>query len=151
MSGVVNGRAAKETRPINVKYPFIMKINDKNCDDYHISEVSSVVGWLPQKNSSKLELWKLSNSLNDYGAFISGGPLKSAGELELDSMRDHLHRDLGHVHNDIGHVHEDQGHSHEMESMNGETITYDVLRPGTIWGDGDGGPHFGMVVDRWTL
>merc|ERR1712110_964973 len=49
LSGVVNGRAAKETRPKNVKYPFIMKINDKNCDDYHISEVSSVVGWLPQK------------------------------------------------------------------------------------------------------
>ncbi len=58
-------------------------------------------------------------------------------------MEDHAHQDKGHTHQDQGHAHADKGHVHEIENKE----TFDLLRPGGTWGDGDGGPHFGENFD----
>ena len=144
LSGVVNARVAHETRPKNVKYPYIMKINDGNCNGGN-DQFASIVGWLPQEPYLRLKNWNESTYLNDIKVFLRGGTVDTIGEFEMDSMQDHSHRDLGHGHLDQGHTHEDLGHIHDIESTDG--ITYDVLRPGGFWGDGDGGPHFGEKID----
>jgi len=140
VTGVVDARTSSETRPKNVKYPYIMKVSDEPCAS-STSEVSTIVGWLPSEQGLDSTTWKESEGSNQQGVFLRGGLQENAGEFEMDSMQEHSHKDLGHSHVDEGHHHEDLGHSHQMSQV------YDVLRPGNTWGDQDGGPHFGSAVD----
>merc|ERR1711970_5743 len=140
LSGVKNARQNEnETRPKNVKIPFIMKIKETLPS----TTLSVLTGWLPK--SSLPENWRNVKSINDLGLFLRGGTLEELGEVQLDSMQDHSHLDAGHTHKDIGHTHTDKGHAHKIQL--GDERTDEVLRPGDTWGDRDGGPHFGEPWD----
>lgn len=140
VSGVIGGRTTGETRPKNMKYPYIIKTSNRYCKTM-VDSTSSIVGWLPSGQQLDSKTWTESGKLNELKVFLRGSSLEDAGEFEMDSMQEHSHNDLGHAHIDRGHMHEDRGHSHGLSQV------YDVLRPGNVWGDQNGGPHFGTIVD----
>jgi len=140
LSGVKNARQNEnETRPKNIKLPFIMKIKES----LQATTLSVLAGWLP--NSPLPDNWRNVESINDLGLFLRGGTIEELGEVQMDSMEDHTHLDAGHKHEDIGHTHTDKGHVHKLQ-LGGER-TDEVLRPGDTWGDRNGGPHFGEPWD----
>jgi len=139
-SGVKKARKIEnETRPKNVKLPFIIKTKEY----LQFTTLPVVAGWLPK--SPLPDTWKSEESINDLGLFIRGGTIEELGELQMDSMQDHSHLDAGHTHKDVGHTHTDIGHSHKLQL--GDQRTEEVLRPGDTLGDTNGSPHIGEFWD----
>merc|ERR1711936_174516 len=139
-SGVKNARQVEnETRPKNVKLPFIIKTKES----LQHTTLPVVTGWLPK--SPLPENWRSVDSINDLGLFLRGGTIEELGEMQLDSMQEHSHLDAGHTHTDVGHTHTDIGHSHKLQL--GDQKTEEVLRPGDTLGDTNGSPHIGEYWD----
>jgi len=91
--------------------------------------IGSIVAWLPNLSAAgNIPIgWQrcdgsaiaagpmtgmLTPDLNTARRFTRGGSDDTAGNVEEDSVEDHLHADPGHTHVDQGHTHADAGHSH---------------------------------------
>lgn len=108
--------------------------------------VDTIVASISQRATRNVNLVE---HLNQGHFFLRGGLLSEQGQAESFALQDHSHEDEGHTHADQGHGHDDLGHMHDLDLEDdlGHKITYDVLRPGDAWGDGDGGPKFGESFD----
>lgn len=139
---MTSGSAGSETRPKNVKFPYIIKVKEVEP-----TQITDIV--VASRSKKQTKMVNPLDYLNQGNFFIRGGTLEEKGQEEMFSLQDHTHEDQGHTHKDLGHGHEDLGHVHELElrDKDNEKVTYDVLRPGDAWGDSDGGPHFGEPFD----
>lgn len=122
-----------ETRPKNMKVRFNFQQIQLNAQSFPVGSILPWLSNLAPEGTSLPKGWFEYDKLNREGRFLRGGSIEEIGSFEESQIQDHSHQDLGHTHTDAGHTHIDAGHLPKI---------YNILIPGPVYGDQDGGPGF---------